>query len=78
MNCPKCKVECEEEEILRKKLPRYSNRMIFIKEKWFWCPACGWESVKKEIQIPREQYEKELLIPQLKDLKKKGLIHEDV
>lgn len=75
MKCPECKkCELEEEEILRKRLPKFSNRLKYFKIKWWWCPYCGWESVKKEIQIPREQYEKELLIPQIKDLKKKGLV----
>jgi len=71
VKCPKCKgCEMEKEVIFKKRLPQYGTRLVYFKIKWMYCPLCDFETPKKEIKISREQYEKELFIPMISNLKK--------
>ncbi len=75
MKCPKCgECELDREVVFKKRRMRYSTRLGYFKIKWLSCPFCGYTTNKTEIRLSREQYEKELLIPTLRDLKKKRVI----
>jgi len=75
VKCPKCKeCELEKEVIFKKRRIMYSPRLAYFKIKWLSCPFCGYKTKKIEVRLSKEQYEKELLIPVISDLKKKNLI----
>ena len=71
MDCPKCGCELDKEVVYRKRLPKYAARIAYFKIKWMGCPFCGFETPKQEIRITKERYERELLIPTIKNMKKK-------